>query len=86
METYMTIEEVAAYLKLAAQTIRKYVLNKDIPYLKVRKVIRFRLSEIEKWINSGGIDCSSSADGDKQNDLFAGECCSNSGENEEVHK
>ena len=37
METYLTIEEVAAYMKLANQTIRKYVLNKTIPYRKVQK-------------------------------------------------
>jgi excisionase family DNA binding protein len=54
METYLTIEEVAAYLKLAQQTIRKYVLNKTIPYRKVQKSVRFRLSEIEKWIDEGG--------------------------------
>jgi excisionase family DNA binding protein len=56
-ETYMTIEEVAAYLKLAQQTIRKYVLNKSIPYRKVQKSVRFRLSEIEKWIDEGGGAC-----------------------------
>ncbi|GHU00828.1 hypothetical protein FACS1894142_8870 [Spirochaetia bacterium] len=53
-ETYMTIEEVAAYLKLAAQTIRKYVFNKSIPYRKIQKSVRFRVSEIEKWVDRGG--------------------------------
>jgi excisionase family DNA binding protein len=54
METYMTIEEVAAYLKLAPQTIRKFILNKSIPYRKVQKSVRFRVSEIERWIDEGG--------------------------------
>ena len=52
METYMTIEEVAEYLKLAEQTIRRWVLNREIPYHKIKKVIRFRVSEIEKWIDN----------------------------------
>jgi excisionase family DNA binding protein len=56
-ETYMTIEEVADYLKLAKQTIRKFVLNKSIPYRKVQKSVRFRLSEIEQWIDHGGRIC-----------------------------
>ncbi|GHU85513.1 hypothetical protein FACS189473_4580 [Spirochaetia bacterium] len=56
-ETYMTVEEVAAYLKLAAQTIRKYVLQKAIPYRKINSAVRFRLSEIEKWVDRGGGDC-----------------------------
>jgi len=55
METYLTIEELAEYLKLAVQTIRRYVLNKEIPYHKIKKVIRFRLSEIEAWVESGAL-------------------------------
>jgi excisionase family DNA binding protein len=50
METYLTIEELASHLKLAVQTIRRYVLNREIPYHKIKKVIRFRLSEIEWWV------------------------------------
>ena len=48
METYLTIE------KLAEQTIRRYVLNKETPYRKIKRVVRFRLSEIERWVNAGG--------------------------------
>ena len=54
METYLTIEELADYLKLAGQTIRRWVLNHEIPYHKIKKVIRFRVSEIEKWIDEDG--------------------------------
>jgi len=54
METYLTIEELAEYLKLAEQTIRRWILNREIPYHKIKKVIRFRISEIEKWIDGGG--------------------------------
>ena len=52
METYLTIEELAGYLKLAVQTIRRYVLNREIPYCKIKKVVRFRLSEIESWVEN----------------------------------
>jgi excisionase family DNA binding protein len=54
METYLTIEELAGYLKLAEQTIRRWVLNREIPFHKIKKVIRFRVSEIEKWIDDSG--------------------------------
>ena len=53
METYLTIEELASHLKLAVQTIRRWVLNREIPFRKIKKVIRFRLSEIEQWIENG---------------------------------
>jgi excisionase family DNA binding protein len=54
VETYLTIEELANYLRLAEQTIRRWVLNRDIPFHKIKKVIRFRVSEIEKWIDGDG--------------------------------
>ena len=53
METYLTIEELVSHLKLAVQTLRRWVLNREIPFHKIKKVIRFRLSEIEKWIENG---------------------------------
>jgi excisionase family DNA binding protein len=56
MEVYLTTEELAVMLKLSEQTIRRYVLNRVIPFRKIRTAVRFRLSEIEKWINGGCAD------------------------------
>jgi excisionase family DNA binding protein len=66
----MTIEEVADYLKLAKQTIRKFVLNRSIPYRKVQKSVRFRLSEIEQWINGGGLAANTSPPDEQEGNLF----------------
>ena len=55
LETYLTIEELADYLKLAEQTVRRWVMNGQIPFHKIKSVIRFRLSEIEKWVDNGGV-------------------------------
>ena len=57
METYLSIEGVAKYLGIAEKTVRKWVLNREIPYHKIMKLIRFRVSEIEEWINSSGKFC-----------------------------
>jgi excisionase family DNA binding protein len=74
METYLTIEGVAGHLKLSAQTIRRYVLNREIPFHKIKKVIRFRLSEIEAWVDGGGLDgkVTPGAEEILEGDLFAG--------------
>jgi excisionase family DNA binding protein len=53
LETYFTIEELAKYLNYSEKTIRKWVLNREIPFHKIHKTIRFRLSEIEKWVDNG---------------------------------
>ncbi|MCL2381204.1 MAG: helix-turn-helix domain-containing protein [Treponema sp.] len=70
MEMYLTIDELADYLKLAEQTIRRWVLNREIPFHKIRKVIRFRVSEIEKWINDGGYILAEEQRADIEGDLF----------------
>ncbi|MDR2739905.1 MAG: helix-turn-helix domain-containing protein [Treponema sp.] len=68
----MTVKDVAEYMRLSEQTIQRYVLNKEIPFHKVKKVIRFRLSEIEKWIDKGGGACRNVPSDGREGDLFAG--------------
>jgi excisionase family DNA binding protein len=53
METYLTIDELAGYLKLSEQTIRRWVSNREIPYRKIKKAVRFRITEVDKWIEDG---------------------------------
>jgi len=55
METYLDIEGLANYLCIAEKTVRKWVLNREIPYYKIKKIIRFRLSEIEKLVEENKI-------------------------------
>jgi excisionase family DNA binding protein len=72
METkLMTIRDVAAFMQLSEQTIQRYVLNREIPFHKVKKVIRFRLSEIERWIDEGGGKGAGLPDEKRGGDLFA---------------
>lgn len=51
METdIMTMDEVAAYLKLKLKTAYALAARGDIPGFKVGGSWRFRRSEIDKWI------------------------------------
>jgi excisionase family DNA binding protein len=72
MEIYLTIAELAGMVKLSEQTIRRYVLNRSIPYHKIKKAVRFRLSEIEKWIDGGGIVANNTGLDVQGSDLFKG--------------
>ena len=74
METYFTVAELAEYIKLSEQTVRRYVLDKTVPYHKIHRAVRFRVSEIEKWIDGGGLDGAvrSGPEDDRKGDLFAG--------------
>lgn len=45
----MTLEEVAAYLRLKPQTIYTWAQEKKIPAAKLGKEWRFRKSLIDEW-------------------------------------
>jgi excisionase family DNA binding protein len=47
----MTLEEVAAYLKLKPQTIYTWAQENKIPAAKLGKEWRFKKSIIDAWIN-----------------------------------
>jgi hypothetical protein len=54
---------------MTTETIRRYVLNKTIPY-KIQKAVCFRLSEIETWIDGGGMFGKTGGTGVPAGDLF----------------
>ena len=47
------------------------MLNKTVPYHKIQKVVRFRVSEIEQWIDGGGLEGAGKAgpEGERQGEL-----------------
>ncbi len=47
----MTLEEVAAYLKMKPQTIYTWAQEKRIPAAKLGKEWRFKRSIIDAWFN-----------------------------------
>lgn len=47
----MTLEEVAAYLKVKPQTIYTWAQEKKLPAAKIGKEWRFKKSIIDEWFN-----------------------------------
>ncbi len=52
----MTLQEVAAYLKMSPQTIYRMAQQGKMPAIKVQSRWRFRRSEIESWLASENDD------------------------------
>lgn len=46
----MDVEGVAEYLGLAASTIYDRVRSLDIPHARIGQLIRFRKSDIDRWL------------------------------------
>ena len=47
---FVGIEELATYLGLAKGTVYIWVCQKKIPYLKLGRLVKFDLREIETWL------------------------------------
>lgn len=52
---YVRAEAVAAYTALSVNTIRAYVLQKKMPYIKRNGVVLFDLQEIDQWLQQGRV-------------------------------
>ena len=73
METYLTVKDVALIVKLSVQTIRRYTMNKEIPFHKINRMVRYKKSEIELWVEKRELK---KAQGKKQVDgLFTEKDC-----------
>ena len=59
-ERLYSVEEIANHIGVSKDTIRAWVKKETIPYCKVGRQYKFKLSEIDEWVASG-----KSADADK---------------------
>lgn len=63
-EGWVGIEEVAAHLRVAKESIYRWVDSKGFPAHRVGRLLRFKLSEVDEWVTtSGGDDSRSSPSG-----------------------
>lgn len=53
-EAWVSLEEVAEHLKVSTDTIHRWSYAKKGPVHRVGRFWRFKISEIDEWIRSGG--------------------------------
>ena len=62
VERWLSLEEISKHVGCSKDTIRAWIKKDTIPFHKVGRQCKFRLSEVDAWIESGA-----SADADKEN-------------------
>lgn len=55
-EGWVGIEEVAAHLRVAKESIYRWVDSKGFPAHRVGRLLRFKLSEVDAWVQNSGAD------------------------------
>ena len=53
-EPWATLAEVAAHLQVAEETIHRWIRSKDMPAHRAGRNWRFKLSQVDTWMQSGG--------------------------------
>lgn len=53
-ERWVTVEKVAAHLGVARDTVYRWLERKSLPAHRLGRVWRFKLSEVDEWVRSGG--------------------------------
>ena len=60
VERWLSLEEIAKHVGCSKDTIRAWIKKGTVPYHNVGRMYKFKISEVEAWIESG-----QSADADK---------------------
>ena len=50
----VNIKKVQTYLDVGRETILQWIAKRGMPAYKVSKLWKFKLSEVDDWIRSGG--------------------------------
>lgn len=54
--TLLTYSALSTYLKIKPGTLRKWVMEEKLPFLKIGgKAVRFRKSDIDLWLESQNV-------------------------------
>jgi len=71
MEPYLTVKEVAVIVRLSVPTIRRYTMNKEIPFHKINRAVRYKKSEIELWVEKREAEAALKKSGEADSNLFS---------------
>lgn len=53
-ERWLSVEEIAVHLGISKETVYRWLEKEKIPAHRVGRLWKFKASEVDKWIMSGG--------------------------------
>jgi len=54
VEKWVTLKEVQEYLGVGRETVLAWISKRNMPAYKVGRLWKFKLSEVDEWVRSGG--------------------------------
>ena len=56
IEKWASMDTLLEYLDVSRETVLRWIANRNMPAHKVGRLWKFKFSEIDEWIRSGGAD------------------------------
>ncbi len=53
-DRWFSVDEIAAYLGIKADTVYKWIAEKQMPSHRMGRLWKFRREEVDDWVKSGG--------------------------------
>jgi len=53
-ENWVGVAEVAAHLGVGKDSVYRWIESRGLPARRVGRLLRFRLSEVDSWVEAGG--------------------------------
>lgn len=54
VEPWVSVEDIAKHLGVAKDSIYRWIETKKLPARRVGRLWKFKLSEVDEWVNAGG--------------------------------
>ena len=67
VEKWSTMKDVQEYLGVGRESIMQWISKRNMPAYKVGRLWKFKLSEVDDWIRSGGAAEESNEKENKEN-------------------
>ena len=54
IEKWSSMDTISDYLDVSRETVLQWINNRNMPAHKVGRLWKFKISEVDEWIRSGG--------------------------------
>jgi excisionase family DNA binding protein len=54
IERWVSMNDICEHLGIKRESALKWIINKNMPAKKIGKLWKFKISEVDEWVNSGG--------------------------------
>jgi excisionase family DNA binding protein len=56
IENWVPLKEIQAYLGIGRDTVLQWIAKRNMPAYKVGRLWKFKISEIDEWVRTGGAE------------------------------